>query len=377
MHTTKPLQGITVVSIEQALAAPLCTARLAEAGARVIKIERQSGDFARGYDQAIAGESSYFVWTNQGKESVILDFKQEKDAALLERLIADADIFVQNLVPGALAKIGLDSQTLQQRYPRLIICDISGYNPDTQTSHLKAYDLLVQAESGLLDISGGVNEIGRIGVSICDIGAGMSAHAGILEALLLRANTNQGSHLQIALFDVVSDWMSVPLAHYEYAGKSPKRVGLNHPSIAPYGAYPTKDNEAVIIGIQNEIEWQRFCEVVLNNADLAHSPAYHSNTQRVNNRSQMDKEICAVSQTLTKEQFIERLMQAKIAYGSVNSVENLSKHKGLRRRKMQLSTGQSVTMPARAINNLSFTIDRTRVPTLGEHTEKIRQEFSS
>ena len=230
---TRPLEGILVVAIEQAVAAPLCTARLADAGARVIKIERQDGDFARGYDTAAGGESSYFAWLNQGKESVVLNYQSAEGAKLLEALIAKADILVQNMSPGALDRAGFGSEMLRNRHPALITCDISGYGDQPELSSMKAYDLLVQAESGLVSISGGPNELGRIGVSICDIGAGMTAHAGILEALVKRSTTGLGSGVSTSLFAVAAEWMTVPLIHAEYGSGAPKRVGLNHPSIAP------------------------------------------------------------------------------------------------------------------------------------------------
>ena len=371
MNQTLPLQGLTVVTIEQALAAPLCSSRLAEAGARVIKIERAQGDFARGYDSAVKGESSYFTWTNQGKESVVLDFKKATDAQCLSCLLSQADIFIQNLAPGALQRSGFGSEALREKHPKLITCDISGYSPSTQTSHLKAYDLLIQAESGLLDVSGGVNEIGRIGVSICDIGAGMTAHAAILEALLLRHKTGKGSGVQVSLFDVVADWMSVPLMHYDYAGKAPKRVGLHHPSIAPYGAYPVKDNQLIIIGIQNEAEWQRFCKGVLKQPELSSDERFHSNNQRVANRVLLDDAIQTGTLQLQKSELIARLIKHKIAFGSVSSVAELSEHPGLRRRKVGLTEGVQVSIPARPIVNTAFQPISGRSPKLGEHTSNI------
>jgi crotonobetainyl-CoA:carnitine CoA-transferase CaiB-like acyl-CoA transferase len=235
-----PFSDLLVVSVEQALAAPLCTSRLVDMGARVIKIERAEGDFARGYDSAANGDSSYFLWTNHGKESVVLDLKSEKDRKLMRQLIKNADVFVQNLGPGVIEKLGFSSEKMRKANPRLITCDISGYGESGPASDLKAYDLLVQAESGLIDISGGENELGRIGVSVCDIGAGMTAHAAIVEALFYRERTGQGYGVNISLFGVASDWMNVPLIQYNYGGKSPKRVGLMHPTIQPYAAFSLK-----------------------------------------------------------------------------------------------------------------------------------------
>ena len=246
-----PFSDLLVVSVEQALAAPLCTSRLVDMGARVIKIERAGGDFARGYDAAVDGESSYFVWTNQGKESVVLDLKSEKDVALMSRLLAKADVFVQNLAPGAMARAGFASDEMRKKHPRLITCDISGYVEAGPASKLKAYDFLVQAEAGLVDVSGAPDGLGRIGVSICDIGAGMTAHAAIVEALFYRERTGEGYGVSVSLFGVASEWMNVPLMQYEYGGKAPRRVGLMHPTIQPYAAFTVQDRSQVIIAIQN------------------------------------------------------------------------------------------------------------------------------
>ncbi len=265
----KPLQGMLVIAVEQAVAAPLCTARLADAGARVIKIERASGDFARAYDQAAGGESSYFAWLNHGKQSLVLDFKQEQDAALLHRLIGEADVLVQNLAPGAMLRAGFGAEAMRKRHPRLVTCDISGYGEAPELAHLKAYDLLLQAESGLIEISGGPGEPGRIGISLCDIGAGVTAHAAILEALLLRERSGNGSGVAVSLFDVAAEWMSVPFIHEVHGEGAPGRGGLHHPSIAPYGAYETRDGIKTILSIQNEREWVRLCEKVLERDDVA------------------------------------------------------------------------------------------------------------
>ncbi|MEM6491488.1 MAG: CaiB/BaiF CoA-transferase family protein, partial [Pseudomonadota bacterium] len=284
----KPLEGILVVSVEQAVAAPLCSARLADAGARVIKIERAGGDFARGYDRAAKGASSYFTWINQGKESAVLDIKDAADQALLRAMIGRADVFIQNLAPGALAKLGLGSATLRTAHPRLVTCDISGYGEGDAVAGLKAYDLLIQAESGLIATSGGPGEMGRIGVSLCDIGAGVTAHAAILEALLRRANTGDGASLQISLFDVAAEWMAVPLIHQDYGAGAPAREGLRHPSIAPYGGYVCGDGRTVIISIQNEREWRRLCVTALDAPGLADDPRFISNALRVEHRDALD-----------------------------------------------------------------------------------------
>ncbi len=372
-----PLEGLLVVSVEQAVAAPLCTARLADAGARVIKIEREGGDFARKYDTAAKGDSSYFAWINHGKESVVLDFKKKDDQTLLDVLISEADVFVQNLAPGAAERAGFGSEVMRNRHPKLITCDISGYGDGPDMQGMKAYDFLVQAESGLVSVSGGPNELGRIGVSVCDIGAGMAAHAAILEALLLRGKTGRGSGVKTSLFDVAAEWMTVPLMHFEYGNGAPTRQGLRHPSIAPYGAYRTSDGIDTVISIQNEREWQRLCEQVLGRPEMASDPRFHSNNIRVANRAVMDEEIGVVLATMTSAQLRQRLLDASIAFGGLNSVADLSKHRALRRRSVRNSLGQFVHMPAAAAA-ASWSGKGTEgcdVPSTGDSTDAVRNEF--
>lgn len=374
--TARPLDGLTVVSLEQALAAPLCTARLAEMGARVIKVERAEGDFARGYDRAANGDSSYFVWTNRGKESLVLDFKQPEDASLLARLIAQADVFVQNLAPGALARAGFDSTTLRQRHPRLVTCDISGYGDEGAVSHLKAYDLLVQCESGLAAISGAPEACGRIGVSICDIGAGMNATIAVLSALALRDRTGTGSGVSVSLFDGAADWMTVPYVHQVYGSGAPKRMGLQHPSIAPYGAYTSADGDAVVISIQNEREWQSFCACFLKQPTLANHALYASNTLRVQNRLELDAEIGGVFRCLSTVDALARLTEANTAYGQVRNVADLARHPALRTWPMQVGECEldMIAPPVRT------PWDRGRhaaAPRLGEHSAALRAEFAA
>ncbi len=366
------LEGILVVSVEQAVAAPYCSARLREAGARVIKIERPGGDFARGYDRVAGGDSSYFFWLNQGKESLELDFKDEQDAALLHRIIARADVLIQNLAPGALSRAGFDLAALREAHPRLVTCNISGYGRSPELAAMKAYDLLVQGETGLVSISGGENELGRIGVSICDIGAGMTAHAGILEALLARAHTGEGRAVEVSLFGVAADWMTVPLLHHEHGKGAPRRSGLNHPSIAPYGAYPCSDGELVIIAIQNEREWRRFCDGVLGMPEMAEHEDFNDNDRRVANRPALDERILSISRTLTRSDMAERLRAADIAYGAVNSVADFASHPGLIRRKGIASGGTPISYPARPVGDAL----PARVPAAGEHSQRIRAEFS-
>ena len=272
-HSPKPLDGMLVVALEQAVAAPWCTSRLADAGARVIKIERPEGDFARGYDRAVHGESSYFVWINRGKESIALDLKQAGDLALLERMLAQADVFIQNLAPGATQRLGIGSDALRQRHPRLVTCDISGYGDQGSLQLMKAYDLLIQAESGLISISGAPGEWGRIGVSLCDITAGMNALIGIQQALFQRYRTGRGSGIKVSLFDSAAELMGVPFLQTRHGGKAPERVGLKHPTIAPYGAFTCADGRDILVSIQNEREWADFCREVLRRPRAADPPA--------------------------------------------------------------------------------------------------------
>jgi len=375
---TRPLEGLLVVAIEQAVAGPLCTARLTDAGARVIKIERPEGDFARGYDTAAKGDSSYFAWLNQGKQSVVLNYREDQGRRLLEALLSKADIFVQNMTPGALERADFGSSELRKKHPKLITCDISGYGDSDELSTMKAYDLLVQAESGLVGISGGPNELGRIGVSVCDIGAGMTAHAAVLEALIQRSITGKGSGVATSLFEVASEWMAVPLIHTEYGNGAPKRVGLNHPTIAPYGAYKTSEGDETLISIQNEREWVILCGEVLENATLAKDAKFTSNNLRVANRPALDVEILNTTRKMTSATFREKLTQAGIAFGAVNSVDDLSNHKALRRREIENSSGETLTLPAPPVRwNLAARTPAGPVPKIGEHTEMVRKEFLS
>ena len=372
----KPLDGMLIVTVEQAVAAPLCTARLVDAGARVIKIERPEGDFARGYDEAAKGESSYFVWTNQGKESVVLDFKTTEGAAQLERLLASADVFVQNLAPDAIKRAGFGSDELRARYPRLVTCDISGYGDSEAMSKMKAYDFLVQAESGLVAISGGPTEMGRVGVSISDIGAGMTAHAGIMEALMLRERTQQGSGVKVSLFDVTAEWMTVPLIHHEYGKGGPTRQGLKHPSIAPYGAYATNDDAQTVVSIQNEREWGRFCVEVLKMPELQADENFISNNARVANRDALDTAINSVVTSLTTKEFRERLLDASIAFGALNTLQDLSSHPALRRKSVITSKGKTLDIPAPPIRRTYDETTTKNAPAVGADTNVVIAEFS-
>jgi len=374
-NTNNPLDGLLVVSLEQAVAAPLCSARLRHAGARVIKVERSGGDFARNYDQAALGESSYFTWLNQGKESLVMDIKAATDQRLLHNILAHADVFIQNLAPGALAKLDLDSQTLRSRYPRLITCDISGYGDSEAASHLKAYDLLVQAESGLISISGGPGEAGRIGISLCDIGTGVSAHAAILEALIKRGITGKGSGVKVSLFDVAAEWMTVPFMHSAFGEGAPARAGLHHPSIAPYGAYQTADGIDTLVSIQNEREWVKFCAAVLLDEAVATDPRFASNNLRINNRNALDQRIYATIDSLNATEFRQRLINGNIAYGALNTVHDLLNHVALREQTLNTTSGQTLQVPAHPWSHADHS--QLRTPTIGEHSDAIRQQFDS
>jgi itaconate CoA-transferase len=370
-----PYSGITVVSLEQAVAAPYATSRLAQAGARVIKIERPEGDFARGYDTAVNGEASYWVWLNQGKESVCLDLKNETDLALMQRMVAKADVFVQNLAPGAAARLGLGAAALREKNPRLITCDISGYGEVGAKAKLKAYDFLVQAEAGLLSVSGVPDAYGRIGVSICDIGAGMHALIAIQQALALREKTGEGSAIHVSLFDSAFDWMAVPLLHEMEGQGAPKRVGLKHPSIAPYGGFETRDGETLIISIQNNREFARLCDLVLGNAKLATDVRFAENNARVANRELLDGLVAAAFGLRTRSEMEALLTQADIAYGGINSVADVAAHpQG--RTWPQTVNGKTVAMMAPAFQASWQDKRFEECPALGEHTEAIKQEFA-
>ena len=371
----RPLDGLLVVSLEQAVAAPYCACKLADAGARVIKIERPEGDFARGYDRSVNGLSSYFVWLNRGKQSLVADIKQPDDAALLHRLLAAADVFIQNLAPGAAARAGFGSGTLREKYPRLITVDISGYGEGHDYAGMKAYDLLVQAESGLAGITGHPAGPGRVGVSACDIACGMAAHAGVLEALIARGRTGLGRALQVSLFDGMADWMNVPLLYAEGTGRAPERIGLAHPSICPYGAFDTRDGAGVLIAIQNEREWQSFCTHFLNEPDLPLQPGYETNHARVANRMAVDAHIATAFASLTRDEAAARLRAGNTAYGFVNDLAALARHPALRRVPVQTSGGPAMVIAPPVIDN-SRTAEFGPVPALGEHSAAIRTEFA-
>ncbi|MBN9496045.1 MAG: CoA transferase [Alphaproteobacteria bacterium] len=370
------LDGLLCLSLEQAVAAPYLTSRLADKGCRVVKLERPEGDFARGYDKAAKGQSSYFVWLNRGKQSLVADIKNPDDNALLKRIAAKADIFVQNLMPGAAARAGLGVAELRKANPRLICVDISGYGSQGPYAQMKSYDMLLQAETGLADVTGRPEGPGRVGVSVCDIAAGMYAHQAVLEALIERGRTGQGAHIEVSLFDGMAEWMAVPLLHFDYLGKAPQRVGLAHPSIAPYSDFMTKDGVRIVISIQNEREWADFCAHVLGEAAFATHPDYATNVQRVKNRAALDAKVAAFFEARTKNEMVALLNAARTAYGVANTVAEFSKHPQLRRVSVVTETGD-VNLPAPpAIVNGERAPALGAVPKIGEHSAAIRAEFA-
>ena len=369
---TLPLSGLLVVSLEQAVAAPMCTCRLADAGARVIKIERPEGDFARGYDDLAHGECSYFVWLNRGKESVVLDLVGAKDKAVLGAMIARADVFVQNLKPGAVDKLGFPIARLRRRHPRLICCTISGFGDSGPYARRKAYDLLIQAESGLASITG-TTEPSRVGVSVVDIAAGMNAYQAILEALIARQRSGEGTELSVSMFDAMADWMAVPLIQQE-GGKPPQRLGLAHTSIAPYGAFRSRDGVDILIAIQNDREWCVLAATVLDDATLANDPAFATNVERMKRRAATDGRVAAKFGTLDAEILIQKLADADIAFARVNTPADLALHPHLRRITVGTPSGR-VSYAAPAEQRTSTSRHYGPVPALGEHTEKVRAEF--
>lgn len=368
-----PLEGLLVVSVEQAVAAPTCTCKLADAGARVIKVERPEGDFARRYDSLVHGESAYFVWLNRGKQSAVLDLTKSDDKALLEAMLAKADVFVQNLKPGAMAKLGFAFERLRRAYPRLICCSISGYGESGPYAQRKAYDMLIQAESGLASITGGPEAPARAGVSVVDIAAGLNAYEAILEALLARTKSGEGAAITISMFDAMADWMAVPLLQHE-GGDTPKRIGLAHTSISPYGAFKTRDGGDVLISIQNDREWRILAEHVMGDKALAEDPNFATNVERVKRRAETDGRVAAAFARMDVDPLCELLARYDIAFGRINDLNLLARHPHLRRTTVDTPTGP-VHMPAPAAIHNGKMRSYGAVPGLGEHTEKIRAEF--
>jgi itaconate CoA-transferase len=371
----RPLDGITVVALEQAIAAPLCTRHLADAGARVIKIERPgSGDFARAYDTRVRGLSSHFVWTNRSKESLTLDIKHPTAQTVLAQLLAQADVLVQNLAPGAAARLGLGYEALKHRHPRLIVCDISGYGGDGPYRDRKAYDLLIQAEAGFLSVTGSADEPAKAGCSIADIAAGMYAHSSILSALIQRGHTGQGSHIDVSMLESMVEWMGFPMYYAFEGAEAPPRAGAAHATIYPYGPFPTGDGQTVMLGLQNEREWVVFCEQVLQRPAWATDPRFASNPQRNAHREALRSLIVECFSSLSADAVAARLDHAQIANARLNDMPAVWAHPQLQAR----GRWTEVASPAGPLPALrppagsgAFEPRMDAVPALGEHTEPI------
>jgi itaconate CoA-transferase len=372
---TRPLDGITVVSLEHAIAAPFCTRQLADLGARVIKVERPGvGDFARAYDQRVAGEASHFVWVNRSKESISLDLKQPAALEVLQELVAGADVLVQNLAPGAAARMGLGAQALQAKHPRLVVCDISGYGEDGPYRDKKAYDLLIQSEAGFLSVTGTPEDPCKSGNSIADIAAGMYAYTGILAALLQRGKTGKGSHIDVSMLESLAEWMGFPM-YYAYQGATPPpRSAASHATIYPYGPFPAGDGGTVMLGLQNEREWKLFCEKVLLQPALATDARFDSNARRNEHREELRAIIVGLFGALSTAQVLERLDAAQIANARMNDMAGLWAHPQLQARERW----RQVDSPAGPIPALlpagrqsAFDYRMDAIPAVGEHTDAI------
>ena len=380
-NNIRPLDGITVVSLEHAIAAPFCTRQLADLGARVIKVERPgAGDFARGYDERVDGLASHFVWTNRSKESLTLDLKQDDAMQVLDQLLSQADVLVQNLAPGAAARMGLSFEVLHECYPRLIVCDISGYGEGGPYEQKKAYDLLIQSEGGFLSVTGGPgeDEMAKAGCSIADIAAGMYAYTGVLSALMLRDKTGKGSRVDVSMLESLVEWMGYPL-YYAYKGATPPpRAGAAHATIYPYGPFPAGDGKTVMLGLQNEREWVAFCEKVLLKPELARDPRFSANFKRSENRGELRAIIVEVFSSLTADEVIARLDAAPIANAHVNDMAGVWEHPQLKARQRWTTVGSpagelpALLPPGR---NASFQPRMDPVPALGEHTERLLGEL--
>jgi itaconate CoA-transferase len=375
----RPLDGITVVSLEHAIAAPFCTRQLADLGARVIKVERPGvGDFARGYDERVKGLASHFVWTNRSKESLALDLKHPEAAKILASLLEQADVLVQNLAPGAAARLGLSFETLHEQHPRLIVCDISGYGEGGPYQDKKAYDLLIQSESGFLSVTGGPDSPAKAGCSISDIAAGMYAYSGILSALLLRERTGLGSRLDISMLESMVEWMGFPMYYAFDGAPPPPRGGAAHATIYPYGPFPVGDGSEVMLGLQNEREWAAFCKTVLQQGDLANDGRFSSNTLRVANKEALRVLIVTAFASLSRDQVIQRLEEANIANAGVNTMRDVWAHPQLAERRRWRQVG-SAAGPVPALippaTSSAFQARMDRIPALGENSAAILAEL--
>jgi itaconate CoA-transferase len=374
-----PLEGITVVSLEQAVAAPFATRQLADLGARVVKVERPGvGDFARGYDETVKGLSSHFVWLNRSKESLTLDLKQPEAKDIMNLLLERADVFIQNLAPGAAERLGFGAAALRGKHPRLIVCDVSGYGSSGPYRDKKAYDLLLQCETGLVSITGTPDTPSKVGVSIADIACGMYAYTGILTALYVRERTGEGAAFEVSLFEALGEWMGFPAYFTAYGGKQPPRTGASHAAIAPYGPFATGDGKAVFLGIQNEREWARFCETVLKRPEVATDPRFDSNSKRVANGEDLRTIIEGVFQSSAAAKIIEQLDAAQIANARMNSVPEFVDHPQLTARDRWREVGSPVG-PLRAlippVTMQGVESFMGPIPDVGEHTDSILKEL--
>jgi itaconate CoA-transferase len=374
-----PLEGTTVVALEQAVAAPFATRQLADLGARVIKVERPgTGDFARSYDATVKGLSSHFVWLNRSKESLTLDLKQEGAREVLERLLERADVFVQNLAPGATGRLGFGAETLRERYPRLVVCDVSGYGAHGPYQDKKAYDLLVQCEAGLVSITGTPEVPSKVGIAVADIAAGMYAYSSILAALLRRERTGEGAALEISLLESLGEWMGFPAYYAMYSASEPPRSGARHASIAPYGPFECGDGEQIFFGVQNEREWEKFCEAVLGRPEMARDELFDGNSRRVENREALEEEISAILGRLSSAEVIEKLEKAGIANARMRTVRGFIEHPQLEARDRWREV-DSPAGPLRALLPPVAMADvepvMARIPGVGEHTDEILEEL--
>jgi itaconate CoA-transferase len=373
MPSTQPLAGMLVVSLDQAVAAPLASRRMADAGARVIKLERPEGDFARYYDDRVLGQCTYFVWLNRGKESVRVDLSHVEDRRLLEALLAKADIFLQNLKPGALAKLGFPLAELRQRFPALICCSITGYGEEGPYRDRKAYDLLIQAESGLASVTGGPEAPARVGISVVDICTGLHAYEAVLEALVARARTGDGADIRVSMFDTMMELMAVPMLHARYAS-APPRLGLSHPALAPYGVFDTADGVPILISIQNDREWVNLCSKVLGVPEAAGDRRFATSIARVKHRPETDGLVATCFAGRTFATLAEQLEAAEIAFARVNDVASALAHPHLRQITVATPAGP-IPLPAPPARVTDQPPRLAAVPELGEHTAAVRREF--
>jgi len=380
-NSGKDLEGLLVLTVEQAVAAPYTSCRLADAGARVIKIERPEGDFARNYDSNALGNSAYFVWLNRGKESISLDLKNTEDFKIFENIISKSDILIQNLAPGAFDRLGLDLNELRKKYPSLITCSISGFGDEGPYKNQKAYDMLIQAETGVIDITGlpdknGIDGRAKVGPSVCDISAGMTAYQAILQALIKRSVSGKGRHISVSMFNSLADWMNPFYLGYVYNKKIPKRNGMTHPIIVPYGAYNCKDNLTILIAIQNDREWVKLCKIVLDDETMVNDTRFKTNSDRVANRELTEKIIQKKFITFEREELIEKLEKASIAYGRISDMEQLKNHPQNNFLEIETKNGKVKVLGPGAIHD-NFIPEVNKMPELDEHGKKIRAEFSS